>query len=821
MASSNVTEPMGEIDPTEIQFWIQKVGSTSLTENKAQIALNPPLLELINSVCLYRVLGAYGNHFLAQPKHLLVSDPTMSGHDGSRDGTEQHTLNAAGTDPKNLTAKSAEQQKALPSYKIWHGTGMKLLRTNIENAVREGDQFWKELESFGASLDDNRQFVSRYLIKTNSHATTYTQKHLESDIGEEGFKNEVRKRYLSILHSFNNFEEGITDKTTLTAAIIDKSDKKIFKSYDQQEYNKFKVSSECLSHETRLLPDTDHSCLYSHNTSQNVIPPVRRIVKRQIASILTTLGATIIGFIGGYSSDNAYSRQQIASITKVLDQQNSELVSLEHLVKTEFAISQSNFIEITESLGKIFDLVAQAKMLIKVEHHEILCNAFVAHMSQAAREIGRFMGQVKEIFNFGLSNRFPGHLLDEDETKDLLSDIKGQAGKKGLELFVNSKEALFGSACNLASHGSQFFLLCAIPLKTKSPLTVQYIPAQKLLIGNTVVSLDLPAKYIFSDGSMYKVMTENKFFHNCRTLATTQEDFVSCKSEPNTFYTREQPKNSQNCAYRIVNGILTDLARFCPFTIVPNQSEHVKQLSDSKYLITPLQGEIVVTQFCSGNNRDHQISVSEPTEMEIKPGCRIFAPQTALGEGDLVSGEVYEISIQGSFRQMVSTSVEVFEQLGSFVNGDQFFENVKKAEIIPKLNTSLPFKELNNLITHNTVEHKMKLLGTLALPSISTNVFLLFSLLSLTALVVLIRRRMRRSNPRSEVPNPGDAAVAADLMEPLALPLEDGRNRLAQSATISELEANPIIRVRGGNQSSSQGKIIPTPKRREPDRQEQ
>ena len=170
---------------------------------------------------------------------------------------------------------------------------------------------------------------------------------------------------------------------------------------------------------------------------------------------------------------------------------------------------------------------------------------------------------------------------------------------------------------------------------------------------------------------------------------------------------------------------------------------------------------------------------------------------------------------------MVSTSVEVFEQLGSFVNGDQFFENVNKAEIIPKLNTSLPFKELNNLITHSTVEHKMKLLGTLALPSISTNVFLLFSLLSLTALVVLIRRRMRRSNPRSEVPNPGDAAVAADLTEPLALPLEDGTNRLAQSATISELEANPIIRVRGGNQSSSQGKIIPTPKRRAPDRQEQ
>ena len=263
---------------------------------------------------------------------------------------------------------------------------------------------------------------------------------------------------------------------------------------------------------------------------------------------------------------------------------------------------------------------------------------------------------------------------------------------------------------------------------------------------------------------------------------------------------------------------MTDLARFCPFTIVPNQSEHVEQLSDSKYLITPLQGEIVVTQFCSGNNRDHQISVSEPTEMEIKPGCRIFAPQTALGEGDIVSGEVYEISIQGSFREMVSTSVEVFEQLGSFVNGDQFFENVKKAEIIPKLNTSLPFKELNNLITHNTVEHKMKLLGTLALPSISTNVFLLFSLLSLTALVVLIRRRMRRSNPRSEVPNPGDAAVATDLTEPLALPLEDG---LAQSATISELEANPIIRIRGGNQSSSQGKIIPTPKRRAPDRQEQ
>ena len=48
---------------------------------------------------------------------------------------------------------------------------------------------------------------------------------------------------------------------------------------------------------------------------------------------------------------------------------------------------------------------------------------------------------------------------------------------------------------------------------------------------------------------------------------------------------------------------------------------------------------------CSSNNKDYQKSVSKPTLMELEPGCRIFAPQHAMGEADLVAGEVKEFQI--------------------------------------------------------------------------------------------------------------------------------------------------------------------------------
>merc|ERR1711917_185186 len=111
-------------------------------------------------------------------------------------------------------------------------------------------------------------------------------------------------------------------------------------------------------------------------------------------------------------------------------------------------------------------------------------------MSQAAREISRFLNKVKEIFQHGLNNRFPGHLLDEKETRRLLNEIKGQATKKGLELFVDSKAALFGSTCHLGSHQHQFFLLCTVPLKSKNIVKVHFIPPQQILIGKTVLSLN-------------------------------------------------------------------------------------------------------------------------------------------------------------------------------------------------------------------------------------------------------------------------------------------------------------------------------------------
>ena len=817
-ASSSANDTLGENDPTEIQLWVQQVGISSITENQAIIVLNPPLLELINVVCLHRIIGAYGEHYLGNAKHLLQKDPTMSGAKKSKVGSEQHTYNAAGEEPKNFTGKSPAAQKEFPSYKVWYGSGMKLLKRNILNAARESDQIWNELESFGSSLEDNRQFVTRYLSKANGHAHGFIDKHLEQDIEEANFKTEITTRYIHILKSFNDFEEGISDKVTLFNAVIDRSKTKIFKSYDSSQYGTFKddVSSHCLNHETRMLPNKDHSCIYRHNTSESVIPPVRRLLKRQIGAIIATLSATILGYVGGYTSSNSYSRQQIASLTKVLDEQQSDLVSLEHLVRAEFAISQGNFLELTESLGKLFDLVAQAKMLIKVEWHEIMCNTFVAHMSQAAREISRFLSQVKEIFQHGLNNRFPGHLLNEKETRKLLKEIKRQATKKGLELFDDSKAALFGSTCHLGSHQHQFFLLCTVPLKSKNIVKVHFIPSQQILIGKTVLSLNLEAKYIFSDGSMYRTMTEDEFFRNCRTLATEKLDYVSCKSKPNTFYTREQPKDSQSCAYRIVNGILADLTSFCPFTIVPNQSEYVEQLSDSKYLITPLQGEIIVSRFCSSNNKDYQKSVSEPTLMELEPGCRIFAPKHAMGEADLVAGEVKEFQISGTFREMVHTSIEVFEQLGSFESGEQFFENVNKAEIVPKLNTSLPFKELDKLITHSTIEHKAKQIGFLALPSFTTNIFLLVSLFLFTVLILTIRRKWKRRN-ESKVPQSPDEAAS----EPLAL--TDDTGRLTETATISEIEPAPIIRPRPGRpiqMATGSYNVLETPKRRKPDREE-
>ena len=175
------------------------------------------------------------------------------------------------------------------------------------------------------------------------------------------------------------------------------------------------------------------------------------------------------------------------------------------------------------------------------------------------------------------------------------------------------------------------------------------------------------------------------------------------------------------------------------------------------------------------------------------------------------------MQITGTFREMVRTSIEVFEQLGSFDSGEQFFENVNKAEIVPKLNTSLPFKELDKLITHSTIEHKAKQIGFLALPSLTTSIFLLVSLFSFTVLVLTIRRKWRRRNGRSKVPQGPDLAAS----EPLAL--TDGTGRLAESATISEIETAPIIRPRPARQiqtATGSSGVIETPKRRKPDRQE-
>ena len=118
-ASSSANDTLGETDPTEIKLWVQQVGISSITENQAIVVLNPPLLELINGVCLHRVLGAYGEHYLANPKHLLQKDPAMSGHKKSKVGSEQHNYNGDGEEPKNFTGKTVAQQKEFPSYKIW------------------------------------------------------------------------------------------------------------------------------------------------------------------------------------------------------------------------------------------------------------------------------------------------------------------------------------------------------------------------------------------------------------------------------------------------------------------------------------------------------------------------------------------------------------------------------------------------------------------------------------------------------------------------------------------------------------------------------
>ena len=123
-ASSSANDTLEENDLTEIQLWVQQVGISSITENQAIIVLNPPLLELINVVCLHRVIGAYGEHYLGNPKHLLQKDPTMSGAKKSKVGSDQHTYNAAGEEPKNFTGKTPTQQKEFPSYRFWYGSGI-------------------------------------------------------------------------------------------------------------------------------------------------------------------------------------------------------------------------------------------------------------------------------------------------------------------------------------------------------------------------------------------------------------------------------------------------------------------------------------------------------------------------------------------------------------------------------------------------------------------------------------------------------------------------------------------------------------------------
>ena len=183
---------------------------------------------------------------------------------------------------------------------------------------------------------------------------------------------------------------------------------------------------------------------------------------------------------------------------------------------------------------------------------------------------------------------------------------------------------------------------------------------------------------------------------------------------------------------------------------------------------------------------------------------------------NLLCLSVKEFQLSGTFREIVHTSIEVFEQLGSFESGEQFFENVNKAEIMPKLNTSLPFEELDKLITHSTIEHKAKQIGFLALPSFTTNIFLLVSLFLFTVLILTIRRKWKRRN-ESKVPQSPDEAAS----EPLAL--TDDTGRLTETATISEIEPAPIIRPRPGRpiqMATGSYNVLETPKRRKPDREE-
>ena len=730
-------------ETSEVVFKVQEIGVTSLSDSKAVLVLTPPTLEIVNLICLMRELGALGQHWILNIQNMLKLDPTMSGHPTSTLNSEQYHFNLAGVKPKQATdgqgtPLTKKRQMGLPAWEFYYGVTNQLIRQNIKLSIDDADQLYQKILSFGAAFS-NSHFVERYGSLTKVHLEPLVKKNVE-DHGDDDFENEVRLRYIHTVSSMSDFADGIVDAETLEKRTLDESNpNSIFRKVGYEDFvGKFGKNNTCLEHETKFIKN-EVRCFFVHPTANGTLPPARRLVKRQFGAIAATLVAGIAGFVGGFSSDKQYNRKQISLLTQALDGQRSDLTAFENLVKKEFVISSHNFLQVQETMGKIFSLIVTPRLKIRTNWQETLGNSFVIHMNQMSLHIRTAMSHLKQRFAAGLSGKFPIQLVDEKETAHIIASLVDQAKQKGLEPFETTSAALYGSACNLAAHRSLFNLICTVPLKSKIMLKVHYIPQQQILLGNQIVNLDLPEKYIFHDSERYSLMTESNLNKNCRTLATEKEDYISCDRQTQIVYTREKAIESKSCAYRLSNSIFSDLAHYCPLTLTLGQNELVQKFNQTFFKITPLKGKITATRFCSGNHADTQTSSSEPIFMKLQPGCRIVTPSHTIADDDLISGILSEFTVSGGFKELFNASLEVFQLLGAFKDSDEFFSKIRESDILPKLNTSLPLKELNMLKQHSTLKHKAETYAHLMLPSIGsgTAFFLFFSII--TATIILYR----------------------------------------------------------------------------------
>ena len=730
-----------------ITIWVQHVGITSLGNERADIAFHPPNLGLIHSTSFLKALTEYAMHYMGDPIHILALDPGMDGEFNSTEDVYQ--LNLERKTPLNVSS-NPELQRQVPTWWFHFGHQTKIYRANIKSAQREANELFKDVMDFGTSLETDDRFVSKYAEAAGIRANLVA-KQINST--KNYFADRMRSHYVHSVKLLTDYENNINDTHTLKQALL--NNRTIFKA--DVSFNNVSFAS----------PDLDNSCLndihFENSLNCHLKPDglqhgtlttARRLSKRQLGVVVAGIGGLITGALGAWSSDGTYTRKQLAVLTQGQKVQGEEILSLENLVRTNFKVSKENFLQIGISLSNIYDLVMASRHLITVTLQSEFLNGFLIHVGQITREITRALALIKDMFVHGLINRFPAHLISAEEGNEILGTVKQLAAEKGLSLYVDSQDALFSADCHVASQTDLFFLLCAIPLKTSVTLKVRYIPLQTFVMGRLKVKLDLDEKYIIHDQSRYRTLSELEFFKHCKTRAAGSDDFVICARQMDSIFIKENPQDSQNCQFRLANGIFQDIAQFCPLVVMPPSDEVVQRVGLTRYRITPLQGLIIVKKICSNRlTPEQQFVIETSTTFDVEAGCQLHSPNHVIGADDIIAGVVTEFSIQGDFQSLVNTTLESLHALEAITDSEELYRLLEHQNLLPHLNTSVPLKELNRLIAETTLAHKATTIGHLLLPPLSLNSILLVLFLLAAVVAILVRRRLRKRRAQPDPEN--------------------------------------------------------------------